>query len=174
MASTTIVFDFDKPKAIETILYLANKMAEPRKYIVCKMLYLADKTSLDKFGRFIFGETYVAMERGPVPSKAYDLMKNATKDYQSAFTISRNLIIPKRKADLDYLSTSDIECLDEVISSHETSDAQIVKDSHDDAWDKAWRSRGNKGSEVMPVTSIVKTLSSPAELLEYLTNSGDN
>src|SRR4030066_2115183 len=79
MADITIKFDltdeFDRTKAIEAILYLANKIPNPGKYVICKLLYLADKCSLEKYGRFIFGETYCAMERGATPSNAYDLLK---------------------------------------------------------------------------------------------------
>jgi len=57
-----ITFQFNRIKAIEAILYLANKVSDSDIYGICKLLYLVDKTCLEKYGRFIFGETYCAMK----------------------------------------------------------------------------------------------------------------
>lgn len=56
-----VTFQFDQVKATEAILYLA------------------DKTSLEKYGRFIFGESYYAMKEGPTPSYTYNLLKQAAE-----------------------------------------------------------------------------------------------
>ena len=70
-------FRFDQEKAIETIIYLSGYVDNPSHLGICKLLYFADKTSLEKYGRFIFGDDYLAMKAGPVPSGAYDLIKAA-------------------------------------------------------------------------------------------------
>lgn len=44
-------------------------------YDVVKSLFLADRAHLNKFGRLVTNDTYVAMIHGPVPSVAYDLLK---------------------------------------------------------------------------------------------------
>ena len=80
MATSKIAFDFNESKAIETILYLANRISRSYKYKICKMLYLADKTSLEKYGRFIFGESYSAMQEGATPSKSYDILKQIAEE----------------------------------------------------------------------------------------------
>lgn len=60
----SVEFPFDRTKAIEAILYLANGIPEPDKYGICKLLYLVDKTCLEKYGRFTFGESYYALKGG--------------------------------------------------------------------------------------------------------------
>ena len=43
--------------------------------IIPFVLLFADKKHLERYGRFITGDTYSAMENGPVPSFAYDVVK---------------------------------------------------------------------------------------------------
>lgn len=59
-----IKFIFDSKKATETIIYLAKRISNPSVYGICKLLYLSDKINLERYGRFIFGEAYYAMEGG--------------------------------------------------------------------------------------------------------------
>lgn len=44
-------------------------------YDVVKSLFLADRNHLNRYGRLISSDTYVAMVHGPVPTVAYDLLK---------------------------------------------------------------------------------------------------
>ena len=78
MATSKIAFDFNEPKAIETILYLANRISHSFKYRICKMVYLADKTSLEKYGRLIFGESYSAMKEGATRLKLITIKVSAS------------------------------------------------------------------------------------------------
>lgn len=107
---TNITFKFNRQKAIETILFFANRVSEPTRLKVMKLIYLADKTSLEKYGRFISGDTYVAMKHGPVPSCSYDLVKSSQVDY--AFKSDGNNVVPVRDYDVNEFSKSDVECLE--------------------------------------------------------------
>jgi len=170
MTTSKIAFDFNKPKAIETILYLANRMSRSHKYNMCKMLYLADKICLEKYGRFIFGESYSAMKEGATPSKSYDLLKEIAGKCSKELKLEGNAVIPLRDADLDYLSESDIECLDHTIRIYDNKPQKMRRDAHDDAWRKAWDNRGEKGSADISVRSIARTLADSEDLIDYLTN----
>jgi hypothetical protein len=170
MATSKIAFEFNEPKAIETILYLANRISRSYKYNICKMLYLADKTCLEKYGRFIFGESYSAMKEGATPSKSYDLLKEIAEECSEELTLEGNAVIPLRDANLDYLSESDIECLDHTISIYDKNPLKMRLDAHDDAWEKAWDNRGEKGSADISVRSIARTLADSKDLIDYLTN----
>ena len=167
--TVNIAFQFDRIKAIEAILYLANKLENPGRYVICKLLYLADKCSLEKYGRFIFGDSYFAMKAGATPSNAYDLLKEATQLPVNGIKVRGNRVIPLRKPDLDYLSKSDIECLDKIIN---TPHERMIRDTHDDAWQKSWDNRGSKKSAKIPVENIVKLLANPNDLIDYLSNVG--
>lgn len=170
MATSKIAFEFNKPKAIETIIYLANRMSRSHKYNICKMLYLADKVCLEKYGRFIFGESYSAMKEGATPSKSYDLIKEIAGECSDELRLDGNAVIPLRDANLDYLSESDIECLDHTISIYDNKPQKMRRDAHDDAWKKAWDNRGEKGSADISIRSIARTLADSEDLIEYLTN----
>jgi len=170
MAASKIAFDFDQSKAIETILYLARRISRSDKYKLCKMLYLADKTSLEKYGRFIFGESYSAMEQGATPSKSYDLLKEMTEEYSDDLCVDGNAVVALRDANLDYLSESDIECLDQTIAIYDRKPQKMYRDAHDDAWEEAWERRGERRSAHIPVRSIAKTLANSKDLIDYLTN----
>ena len=166
-----IAFKFDKTKATEAILYLAQRISEHDIYGICKLLYLADKTSLEKYGRFIFGETYYAMVNGATPSNAYDLIKNVAIEPIDDFKLEGNDVIPQRDPDLNYLSKSDIECLDLIIKIYGQMPYWMRrKAAHDEAWQSAWDKKGNKDSKQMPVETIAALLDDSDNLIDYLRN----
>jgi uncharacterized phage-associated protein len=167
-----ITFRFDRRKAIETILYLVKRVSGSDIYGICKLLYLADKTSLEKYGRFIFGETYCAMKEGSTPSNAYDLLKEVSQKPTDELQVEGNQVIAKRDANTEHLSESDIECLDQIISVWgEVPNWSRRAAAHDEAWEKAWGKRGTKGSVRIPVESIVELFDDSEDLINYLSNS---
>lgn len=168
----SITFLFKREKAIEVILYLVDKIPDSDVYGICKLLYLADKTHLEKYGRFIFGETYCAMENGPTPSNTYDLLKEAGSKPLPELTVEGHRVTALRKANLDYLSESDIECLNQVIDIWgNVPNWQKKEAAHDSAGSKAWEKRGNKRSVMMPVESIAALFDDSSDLLDYLSNT---
>jgi uncharacterized phage-associated protein len=164
-----IRFKFNQEKAIEGIIYIAHKITDPTFHSINKLFYFADKSSLEKYGRFISGDEYCAMEDGPVPSSTYDLMKlEATGEH--GFKADGYRISALRQPKLDLLSESDIECFDEAIRMYGNVPFWKRKqDSHDEAYDRAWRIRGNKNSVPMPVNSIAEMLEDSEELIDFLT-----
>lgn len=167
-------FSFNSSKAIEVILYLAEKLQVPNIYGICKIVYLADKASLEKYGRFIFGESYVAMEEGGTPSNVYDLLKSIREESSNELKIEKNHVIALRPPKLDYLSQSDIECLDQTMNKYGKSanwNGRKIA-CHDQAWREAWENRGNNKSAPIPIDSIAKTLADSDDLIDYLSNSG--
>lgn len=169
-----IAFDFDSSKATEAILYLISKdITDSDKYNVCKLLYLADKLSLEKYGRFIFGETYVAMEQGATPSNTYDLLKEAAISPFNGIKVEGNTVSSQRKPNLDYLSKSDIECLNNIVDEYgkETYHRRRA-DAHDVAWEKNWTKRGSKNSVRIPIEDIAELLDDSENLIDYLSNVG--
>ncbi len=168
---TRIQFTFNQDKAIETLIYLAKRVDNPHYEDVLKLAYLADKTHLEKYGRFIFGDTYAAMERGPVPSHLYDLVKYAQESGGYDFTIDNYRVKSERDADVNALSESDTECLDQIISIYgKLPSWKRRQDSHDAAFDAAWKKRGNRKSVPIPVESIAAMLDNSDILIDYLLN----
>ena len=69
------------PKVWEAILHVIRE-ADRRnirvtQFEILKTLFLADRAHLNRYGRPITFDEYVAMQDGPVPSLAYDVLKEA-------------------------------------------------------------------------------------------------
>lgn len=68
-------------RALNAILFLIHEAREQGKrvtqYDIVKSLFLADRAHLNKYGRPVTFDNYVAMKDGPVPSFSYDLAKGA-------------------------------------------------------------------------------------------------
>lgn len=119
-----LAFPFDAEKAVEVLLYIAGRC--PDIYNVLKILYYADRTHLQRYGRTICGGSYDAMKFGAVPREAYTLIRHVRGDNaycshvdaSEAFQADLRRIYPQRAANLDYLSESDIEVLDPIIEQY--------------------------------------------------------
>lgn len=163
---------FDLRKAIEAIVYVASKTPAPGFHKIAKIFYFADKLHLERFGSMFSNDIYIAMENGPVPSQIYNLMKyaggrsvpaaNAVASVRDAISVNGYSVKAIRSPDCDYLSQSEIECLDEVIASHgRKSFGQLTDESHDSAWGSVSQ------DSAIPLTEIIKTLPSSNELLDH-------
>lgn len=170
---------FKAEKATAAIGYLVQSTGADL-YSVMKMLYLADKEHLSLYGRTISGDQYVAMGKGPVPDRAYNLCKyvRGQRDHFDAMPNARdwlrldgNNFELLRAPDVDELSRSDITALDHAAEVFKAGGWRAVFNaSHDDAWRAAWneaeaRSIGCSGMEIEAVAS---TLPNAAALIEFL------
>lgn len=163
--SNEIYFEYDNKKTVEVLLYISQSMSDL--YHILKALYFADRKHIERYGRFISGDRYVAMVKGPVPSGAYDIIKDVkygrTNLYDTDFMVDGNNIIPLRTSNSDMLSVSDIKCLDEAINEikHLSFD-ELEKKSHDDAYKSA------DENDFISIENIINTFKCKDELLEYL------
>lgn len=145
-----------------------------------KMLYLADKDHLGRYGRTIVGDDYVAMQNGPVPDRAYNLCKYVRGDREhfdplpgarALLKMEGNKIVLLCEPDLDELSKSDLAALDEAAKIFRKGGWKAVRDaSHDAAFQAAWdEARAqDKGMVWMDFNAIASTLPNGAALIEYL------
>ena len=79
------------------------------------------------------------------------------------------MVKPLREADLNALSESDIECLDQAISAYGKAPYLTRRyDDHDRAYEEAWARRGSKRSIRITIESIVALFENSEELMEYL------
>ncbi len=130
-------FTYNRAKAIEALLYVLAKQLDAREeetgyFQTLKAIFWADTYHLSKYYRTIFGDTYKALTKGPVPMHAYYLLDRRafvfcrwifnrlieTWRFDTVpFQIkpgSKNhyVIIPTREPMLKHLSKSDMEALD--------------------------------------------------------------
>lgn len=172
---------FQRDKAIAAIGHVVQRTGASM-YFVMKMMYLADKLHLERYGRFIAGDEYAALKQGPVPSHAYDLVKCVRGEKAKAdgdmvvrdfFAYGQDHSLKLlRTPDLDELSDSDVECLDVVIDTYKSMGQWAVRDmSHDSAWTNAWKPGRGRNSFMMSAESIAIQLEDGEGLKAHLHDS---
>ncbi|MCW7546886.1 Panacea domain-containing protein [Photorhabdus sp. APURE] len=153
---------FDSEKAIEAILYVASTAPISDIYHVGKILYFADRLHLERYGRLITGDNYLAMKDGPVAENAYDIIKVARGDGRfipngrDVDVIRSSLSVEGRYGnhqirdfDEDVFSDSDIDCINEAIEKYGNLSFKEIRDiSHDSVW-MAANQNGETPLEVM-------------------------
>ena len=169
---------YNEKVSINAILYLLSKMngmCDIHK--MCKMLYYADQYSLANFARSITGDTYIAMPYGPVPSNIEDGFKGLRgSHYYITIDSLRNLseaisfenkyhIKALQEPNKDYLSWSDIECLDYAYNKcKDLSFKQLTDMSHDIAWNETER------NGEISVKDIMREAKCSEDYIDYVYN----
>jgi uncharacterized phage-associated protein len=170
-------------KIVELLLYLAHKRPNADKYQAVKFFYLADREHLNRYGRPITHERYVALRYGPVASKAMDLleedkwvMREAQIDALPFRTglveVNGKLITyirePLRDVNFDLFSKSDIRVFDEIIDrfGDKTFD-QLFRLTHNHAAYKlAWSRRGSTEAFPMNYEDMIESTEKRAAIME--------
>ena len=117
--SDEIRFRYDPAKAREAVLWLLkHHNGKLGKMSLAKLLFLADREHLFRYGRPIIGARYAAMQHGPIPSEVLDDFKRgeAQGNRPVPFRVEGNLVVAERAADEAQLSQSDLEVLQQIDS----------------------------------------------------------
>lgn len=171
------LFKFDR--AVNSLLYSLQKLGgRTDMHKLCKILYFADQRHLSEFGRSITGDTYIAMQYGPVPSCIDDILKALRGD---SFFSSSNEIGPLRECmkfenrfiirglkdpDISELSGSDVECLDYAIDlCKDKRFAELTELSHGLAWSNTQRDRA------MSIKDILREVGDEEAYVEYIADN---
>lgn len=160
-------------KTVEALAYLAER--ERRLYWLLKMLWWAEREHLSKYGQMIVGDTYIAMSKGPVPSMAYDIVKDARGDNWYGFenpdpadvleAPDNYTVLGKRKANTTLLSETDREELDSAIKKiAPLSFGDLKKMSHTAAHEAA------DENDVISFEAFAGDLQNGELVLDYLKN----
>ena len=164
---------FDCVKSMEAGLYIAQKIGGRKDmHKIFKTLYFADKAHLSRYGRSITGDSYIAMSYGPVPSRTDDIFKavrgdsyfsNRAEELKGYFHfINKYVIEADKDADLDYLSDTDVECLDYAINKCKGKTfGELTEMSHDLSWNNTLRDRE------MSVKDILRENGENEDYVEY-------
>jgi len=112
---------FDQRKALHALLFVVTHLPKlANVYNVLKCLYYADRKHLQEYGRQIYGDTFYALEHGPVPSAAYEIVKyvNGRANWDLRFPEAFELLEvndvhlgARGTVETDLLSRSDMACL---------------------------------------------------------------
>lgn len=171
-------------KLKSAFLYILNKESYIDQFHVFKILYFADRYHLAKFGRRIINDSFCAFENGPVPSNLYDTVKFKNGHLEKPFYYNEGAFKPildsfdtgsddayfylfaKERPDLDELSKSDIECIDEAFSKYKDINMEDLSTmSHDTAWDKAWSKKRNSSIHIL---DMAEAGGANEDLIEYI------
>ena len=135
---------FNKVKTLNALLYVANRVQRKDFHKIFTIIYFADRQHLADWGSPITGDTYIAMEAGPVPSRLYDMLKIVRGDSYMPdneglgkyFQIEGWMYVkPLLDADLNKLSPNEQEALQEAINKYAALSYDEIKEkSHDVAW----------------------------------------
>ncbi len=171
------LFKFDK--SVNSLLYALQQLGNKTDmHKLCKILYFADQKHLSEYGRSITGDTYIAMQFGPVPSCVDDILKALRGDSffspsheieplrQSMIFENRFMIRALQAPDMDELSTSDIKCLDYAIEiCKDKSFEQLTRLSHGLAWSNTQRDRA------ISIKDILREAGDEEAYVEYIADN---
>jgi uncharacterized phage-associated protein len=165
---------FDQRKALHAMLFVVTHLPKPANvYNVLKCLYYADRKHLQEYGRQIYGDTFYALEHGPVPSAAYEIVKYANGrakwdlQFPEAFELLEvnDVYLSARGAvDTDLLSRSDMACLLDAARKYGMmSFGRLKKLSHQG---KAFENAGPNGE--MKLSDLVEELKGAEAIASHL------
>jgi len=137
---TQIRFRFDREKMIAILALFASRVSDLDAMKSAKLFYFLDKRHLLRYGRPITGDAYFGMSHGPVPEQAYDIIKAALRkenpilppDLAAYLDVDRARTYPRFVAraapDMDVLSESDVEVIEEVFKEYGHLSAWKLRD----------------------------------------------
>lgn len=116
-----VYFNYNYKKAVQALNHYALKQGGSiNKMKALKLIYLADRHHLRKYGRLITNDTYFAMEYGPVPAAVKDIAERSIGLGKIESKYSKKYIAqvnkyhykPRERVENKVFSQSDIEALD--------------------------------------------------------------
>lgn len=171
---------FNPRKSAQVIAYLALKAGGRVDVLkVVKLVYLADRKSIEKWGAPILDEQHVSMPHGPVNSSTYshlcgeyDLAECGWSDYlEDKEDHVVGVVRGVKSDDLDELSDADIQCLDDVWEKFQHMTKYQIRDwTHDRNNVPEWENP-NGSSSPIPLVRImtnvgVENADSQAEMIK--------
>ncbi len=110
---SNIKFTFNSDKASQAILWLIQRNnGSMEKLKLVKLLFLADREHLAKYGRPIIGGTYYAMDYGPVSSELLSCLNEAESGTLPFRIENQFKLVANKTCDEEWLSQSDLDVLD--------------------------------------------------------------
>jgi uncharacterized phage-associated protein len=133
-----------------------------------KLLYIADRRSLERFGRPIVGSKIVAMKNGPLHSQILDLLNGncvGESRWASYFQNQGVLVQLVQQPDVGLLSRSELDLLEEVTKElSEMDDWEIVEATHRfPEWQKLYPDPSENTSRHIPISEILAAVGRDAD-----------
>ncbi|MDE6368999.1 MAG: SocA family protein [Muribaculaceae bacterium] len=170
--------NYDSKKLTELVLFILGKTGGVDFYHAFKILYFAEMKHLAKWGTGVVPDEFCALKYGPVPTQLYNAVKELnhprmilseelSEVIQFAGEDAPNVLLPKREANLKYISKSEREALEQAIEENESlTFGQLMRKSHDEAWGEA--NRRTNGTNIISPVSMARVLNADDAMLEYI------
>jgi len=168
-------------KTLEGLVWFASQASDLDHYWAVKTLFFADYYHLNRYGRPVFGDTIQALEWGPVPSFALDMITRSSYASEDDLSASREAfdvvasatgqrLVARREPDLDLFSRTDLECLQEALEfCRPKSFRQLVDATHAlPAYQQARETRGGRGAAIMDYALLLDESPRKREFLEHM------
>lgn len=152
---------FDVKKALQIILFFARKNSQQGEIEytkVLKLLFLADKLFLKRYGTTISWDHYVAMRFWPVASSIFNVMKEPERFWDLEESINATIRInletrtlkALKKTDIEYLSKLELDTLSEIFEIFgKYSYSKLIDICH--GYDEWAKHKDNIGSSCIPM-----------------------
>lgn len=128
---------FNYKKAVQALNYLAcNNGGTLNKMKAIKMIWLADRLHVRKYGRSITGDEYYAVPFGPIPSATRDILESNSTVGDLASGYTNDFIKGDKKytfrsikePDLKVFSETDIQAIHTIVEKFNTLDKFELSD----------------------------------------------
>lgn len=128
-------------KIIAFILYLASRTQQATFMSIAKLMYFADLMYLNRTGRTISGDQYIAMQHGPVPEIAYGLLRDSRDNEIYGWRVVGDYFVEAvDEPDYGCFSRVELNCLQLVVLKYGDLPTWYLRHlSHDSAWQSTWR-----------------------------------
>src|SRR6266436_8673464 len=128
---------FNERKATQAAAYLLQRFGGRMEYIkLIKLLYLADREALLRWGRPVTTDRHVSMPKGPVVSQIYSLIADEPQPGVESFWHNHIETVPGwsvqiiRDPSNEELSRAEESLLDEIVERHGSKDRwQLVRET---------------------------------------------
>lgn len=151
----------DVEKAIQAVgVLLRREGKKATRLRILKLLYIADRTSIQRTGSPILGSRFVAMKHGPLHSEVLDLISGShpSEPVWSRFFSNegRNIVLSEEPS-VGKLSAHDVAILNEVVDKHfEENDWSIVDETHSFAeWKSAYPDASENTARTISLDNLI-------------------
>jgi hypothetical protein len=162
-------FEFKARKSTQAAAFLLKLCSGTKdKYLLLKMIYLADRAALEKWNVPITGDEPYSMQFGPVPSNIYDLTKGGIRngcEWDKAIeTGQKETLVLRLDPGTDELSEDEMALLRETFDKYKDYTFSNMKAyCHDlPEYDKTV----GAGSKPISISTMFKTLGKPEQIAD--------
>jgi len=125
---------FDEEKATQMAAYLLTKSKGAMPYLkLIKLLYIADREALRRWGYPLTGDRYASLDHGPVVSQIMDLIKHGpvwpgSKHWVKYIETRKEFVRLRKRPPFDLLSEATRSLLDEIYEKYCRLDRWVLRD----------------------------------------------